>query len=355
HAANGKYAYVPLTERYAGLKLPEVEVVDLTLQHKQKKMNGPFSYVLLNHIQQALARKEQVILFQNRRGFAPMVECKSCGWVPRCQNCDVSLTFHRELHLLTCHYCGYTYQLPHQCPSCQGEDIVNRGYGTERIENLIQQLFPDVRLARMDLDTTRTRTAYERIIADFQSGKTDILIGTQMVTKGLDFEKVSVVGILDADMMLSYPDFRSYERAFQMMAQVAGRAGRKGHRGKVILQTRNVQVPVINQVVNNDYNALYDTQIIEREKFHYPPFYRMIYIYVKHRKEDVLDRTAKQLALQLQQSLGENRVLGPVRPPVARVQSLFIRRVVIKVEKTASLKALQKYLREVQHAFCTSD
>lgn len=355
HATTGKYAYVPLTERYAGIELPEIQVVDLTEQRKQKRMNGPFSHVLLSHIQQALDNKEQVILFQNRRGFAPMVECKTCGWVPRCQNCDVSLTFHRGLNLLTCHYCGYTYQLPQQCPSCEEENIVNRGYGTERIESLIQQVFPEVRIARMDLDTTRSRSAYERIISDFQQGKTDILIGTQMVTKGLDFDRVSVVGILDADMMLNYPDFRSYERAFQMMAQVSGRAGRHGHRGKVILQTRSVQLSVINQVVHNDYTALYDTQVAEREQFRYPPFYRMIYIYLKHRKEEVVNYTANQLATQMRQALGEVRVLGPDKPAVARVQQFFIRKVVLKVEQTASLRPMQRYLRELQVAYSAAD
>ncbi len=355
HSISGKYAYVPLTERYAGLELPEIQVVDLTEQRKQKRMNGPFSHVLLSHIQQALENKEQIILFQNRRGFAPMVECKTCGWVPRCQNCDVSLTFHRGMNLLTCHYCGYTYQLPSKCPSCEEENIVNRGYGTERIENLIQQLFPEVRIARMDLDTTRSRSAYERIIGDFQSGKTDILIGTQMVTKGLDFDRVSVVGILDADMMLNYPDFRSYERAFQMMAQVAGRAGRHGKRGKVILQTRSVQLPVINQVVHNDYTALYDTQVAERKQFRYPPFYRMIYVYLKHRKEEAVQYAANRLASQMRQALGEQRVLGPDRPAVARVQQFFIRKVVLKVEPKAQLRVLQQYLKELQRAYMSED
>lgn len=284
-----------------------------------------------------------------------MVECKTCGWVPKCQNCDVSLTFHKRLNLLTCHYCGYTYQLPQHCPSCEEENIVNRGYGTERIETQLQSLVPEARIARMDLDTTRSRSAYERIIRDFQEGKTDILIGTQMVTKGLDFDRVSVVGILDADMMLNYPDFRSYERAFQMMAQVAGRAGRHGHQGKVILQTRNVQQPVIGQVVHHDYAALYDLQVAEREQFHYPPFCRMIYIYLKHRKEHVVEFTAQQLASQLRKALGDQRVLGPDCPAVARVQQFFIRKLVLKIEPKAQLRVLQRYLRELQRAYMADD
>ena len=261
YANQGKYAYVPLTERYQGLELPDIQVVDIREQQKKKYMNGPFSAPLLSAIRSSLENKEQVILFQNRRGFAPMVECKVCGWVPKCVHCDVSLSYHRRLNILTCHYCGYTCQLPHQCPACESKDVMSRGYGTERIEDLIHDIFPEAKLGRMDLDTTRTRIAYEKIISDFQKGETDILIGTQMVTKGLDFENVSVVGILDADTMINYPDFRSYERAFQMMAQVAGRSGRHGHRGLVILQTRNTHLPIIQQVVDNDYIGMYDYQI----------------------------------------------------------------------------------------------
>lgn len=355
HATQGKYAYVPLTQRYQGLELPEVQVVDITQQRKEKRMNGPFSHVLLSHMQQALEAHEQIILFQNRRGYSPMVECKTCGWVPRCQYCDVSLTYHKGLNLLTCHYCGYTYQLPQTCPSCEEPQIVNRGYGTERIEKLIADLFPQARVARMDLDTTRTRTAYERLITGFQQGETDILIGTQMVTKGLDFDRVSVVGILDADMMLNYPDFRSYERAFQMMGQVAGRAGRHGHRGTVILQTRHVQLPVISQVVHNDYLALYDSQVAERKQFHYPPFYRMIYVYLKHRKESTVETTAHQLAASLRQSLGEGRVLGPDRPAVPRVQTYFIRKVVLKMENNLQLTQVKDYLKQIQEAYSQRD
>ena len=227
NATHGKYGLVTLTERHQNIRLPHIELVDIKELARKKYMTAQFSPLLLQKVREALENKEQVILFQNRRGFAPMIECRICGWVPRCKNCDVSLTYHKGLNQLTCHYCGYTYQVPKSCPACGGTELMNRGFGTEKIEDDIKTLFPEARVARMDLDTTRTRTAYEKIIADFEEGKTDILIGTQMVSKGLDFDRVSVVGILNADSMLNYPDFRSYERAFQLMAQVAGRAGRK--------------------------------------------------------------------------------------------------------------------------------
>lgn len=355
YANQGKYAYVPLTERYQGLELPDIQVVDIREQQKKKYMNGPFSAPLLAAIRRSLENKEQVILFQNRRGFAPMVECKVCGWVPKCVHCDVSLSYHRRLNILTCHYCGYTCQLPHQCPACESKDVMSRGYGTERIEDLIHDIFPEAKLCRMDLDTTRTRVAYEKIISDFQKGETDILIGTQMVTKGLDFENVSVVGILDADTMISYPDFRSYERAFQMMAQVAGRSGRHGHRGLVILQTRNIHLPIIQQVVDNDYIGMYDYQIEERKSFRYPPFYRMISIYLKHRKEDIVEKMAHWMAAQLNTILGQDRVLGPDKPVVSRLQNLYIRKLVIKVEITAPMLDVRKSLCALEKAACTLD
>lgn len=355
YANQGKYAYVPLTERYKGIELPEIQVVDVQDQRKKKYMNGPFSAILLGHIRKALENKEQVILFQNRRGFAPMVECKTCGWVPRCKHCDVSLSYHKGLHLLTCHYCGYTYQLPQRCPACEGTELVNRGYGTERIENLIQEIFPEARIARMDLDTTRTRSAYEKIIFDFQKGETDILIGTQMVTKGLDFNHVSVVGILDADMMMNIPDFRAYERAFQMMAQVAGRAGRHGHRGLVVLQTRNVELPIIGQVVNNDYPAMYHFQLAEREDFRYPPFYRLICVYLKHHREEEVEQAAQWMAAQLGKMLGAERVLGPDKPVVPRVQNLYIRKLVLKFETTAPMQHVRKALKAILQSAIVRD
>ena len=348
NATEGKYALVELKERYQDIQLPRVEVVNVKELVHQKRMKGPFSPMLVNEIKEALERKEQVILFQNRRGFAPMVECHTCGWVPRCKNCDVSLTYHKGLNQLTCHYCGYTSQIPQSCPACEGTELNHRGFGTERIEDDIKLIFPEARVARMDLDTTRTRAAYERIITDFQEGKTDILIGTQMVSKGLDFDHVSVVGILNADTMLNYPDFRSYERAYQLMAQVAGRAGRKNKQGLVILQTKSPDLPVIAQVVENDYEQLYYDQLAERQLFHYPPYYRLIYVYLKHRKEEVLNLAADTMAIHLRAAMGD-RVLGPDKPPVARIQTLFIKKIMIKVEQRASLQKVRDYLFSVQH------
>jgi primosomal protein N' (replication factor Y) len=349
NARTGKYGLVELKERYQDIRLPQIEVVDVQDLKRRRLMTDPFSPRLLEEMRAALDRHEQVILFQNRRGFAPMIECNTCGWVPRCNSCDVSLTYHKGLHQLTCHYCGHTYAVPSVCPACNGTDLENRGFGTERIEDDVKALFPEARVARMDLDTTRSRTAYERIISDFQNGDTDILIGTQMVSKGLDFERVSVVGILNADTLLNYPDFRSYERAFQLMAQVAGRAGRKHKQGLVILQTRSPQLPVVQLVVANDYEQLYLDQIAERQLFRYPPFFRLIYVYLKHRKEEVLDQAADLMAAQLRHGLGD-RVLGPDKPPVARISALFIKKMVVKVELQASLAKVRNYLHAVQQA-----
>ena len=354
NATTGKYALVELKERYKEIQLPEIVPVDIKeLQHK-KRMNGPFSPLLLQYVRKALEQKEQVILFQNRRGFAPMIECHTCGWVPRCKNCDVSLTYHKGLGQLTCHYCGYTQPVPRKCPACEGVDLRNRGFGTEKIEDDIQALFPEARVARMDLDTTRTRAAYERIIADFEQGRTDILIGTQMVSKGLDFDHVSVVGILNADTMLNYPDFRAYERAFQLMAQVAGRAGRKNRRGRVILQTKSIDHPIIPQVIANDFEGMADGQLAERQLFHYPPYYWLVYVYLKNRNETLLDLMAQTMAAKLRSVFGA-RVLGPDKPPVARVQTLFIRKIVVKIETSAPLARARQLLVQVQREMLAED
>ena len=354
NATTGKYALVELKERYKEIQLPEIIPVDIKeLQHK-KRMNGPFSPLLLQYVREALEQKEQVILFQNRRGFAPMIECHTCGWVPRCKNCDVSLTYHKGLGQLTCHYCGYIQPVPRKCPACEGVDLRNRGFGTEKIEDDIQALFPDARVARMGLDTTRTRAAYERIIADFEQGRTDILIGTQMVSKGLDFDHVSVVGILNADTMLNYPDFRAYERAFQLMAQVAGRAGRKNRRGRVILQTKSMDHPIIPQVIANDFEGMAGGQLAERQLFHYPPYYRLVYVYLKNRNETLLDLMAQTMATRLRALFG-TRVLGPDKPPVARVQTLFIRKIVVKIETSAPLARARQLLVQVQREMLAED
>lgn len=347
NAETGKYGLVELKERYKDIQLPEIQTVDIQELIRKKRMNGHFSPTLLGEMRKALEKKEQVILFQNRRGFAPMIECHTCGWVPKCKNCDVSLTYHKGIGQLTCHYCGYTIPIPASCPACGEVDLRNRGFGTEKIEDDIKQIFPEASVARMDLDTTRTRTAYEKIIADFEQGKTDILIGTQMVSKGLDFDHVSVVGILNADTMLNYPDFRSYERAFQLMAQVSGRAGRKNKQGLVVLQTKSVDHAIIHQVMANDYNGMYVAQLAERQLFRYPPYFRLVYVYLKNRNADLLEVMAHTMAEKLRAVFG-NRILGPDKPPVSRIQTLYIKKIVVKIETGASMVKVREQLLRVQ-------
>lgn len=344
NALTGKYGLVSIMTRYKNIQLPEIQVVDVKDLRRRKMMNGPFSPVLLKAVREALADGRQAILFHNRRGFAPMIECHVCGWVPHCDKCDVSLTLHKSLDRLTCHYCGSVYYVPAKCPCCGSTELRSRGYGTENIEDRIREIFPEARVSRMDLDTTRTRNAYERIISEFSSGQTNLLIGTQMVSKGLDFGNVSVVGILDADTMLNNPDFRAYEHAFMMMAQVAGRAGRKSGRGKVILQTRNPELPVIGEVVRNDYKTFYKELFEERRMFHYPPFYHLVCVYLRHRNAQVADDAAADMARLLRGMLGE-RVLGPDRPSVARVKTMSIRKIIIKLEAGISLPRVRECLR----------
>lgn len=347
NACRGKYGLVTLTSRYKDIQLPEIRVVDTKDLQRRKMMTGPFSPPLIAAVNEALKSGQQVILFQNRRGFAPMIECRTCGWVPKCTNCDVSLTMHKSMNLLTCHYCGYTYRIPAVCPACGGTDLRGRGFGTEKVEEYVGQLFPEARVARMDLDTTRTRNAYGRIIDDFSSGRTNLLIGTQMVSKGLDFDRVSVVGILNADAMLNYPDFRAYEHAFMMMAQVSGRAGRKGQRGKVFLQTKNKDLSIIRQVVENDYQGFYEALLEERRLFSYPPFHRLVYVFLRHRHDDVVETAGIEMGSRLRQGLGD-RILGPDKPSIARVKNLHIRKIVIKLENGIDPKAVRLYLRTVQ-------
>lgn len=344
NATTGKYGKVTLATRYSDIRLPEITVVDIKDLKRHKMMTGPFSPQLLAAMRAALSAGKQVILFQNRRGFAPMVECRVCGWVPKCEHCDVSLTYHKNQNRMTCHYCGYTYLVPTRCPNCESTDLKGRGYGTEKIEDQIRDVFPEVEVARMDLDTTRTRNAYERLIGDFAAGRTHVLVGTQMISKGLDFDHVGVVGILDADSMLNYPDFRAYEHAFMMMAQVSGRAGRKGERGQVILQTRNAEARVIGQVVNNDYTGFFDELMEERRLFHYPPYYRLIYIYLRHRREEVVESASIEMGGRLRQWFGE-RILGPDKPAVARVKSMSVRKIVVKLENGIDHRQARQYLR----------
>ena len=349
NAQTGKYGLVELTTRYKGIELPHIEIVDVKDLRRRKMMTGSFSPQLIKAMSDALADDRQVILFQNRRGFSQMVECKVCGWVPHCTNCDVPLTYHKTFNMLTCHYCGYTFPVPTQCPACESKDIMNRGFGTERIEDEIMHLFPEARVARMDLDTTRTRNAYDRIIGDFSSGKTNVLIGTQMVTKGLDFDRVAVVGIIDADNMLNKPDFRAYEQSFQMMSQVSGRAGRKGSQGKVFLQTKNAALPLLQQIVHNDYKGLYAELCQERQMFNYPPYTHIVNVQIKHTKEHVAEGAALELAGRLRQWFGE-RVLGPDKPSVARVKQQHIRKIVLKLENKLSLPQVRQCLRQAQSA-----
>lgn len=347
NACTGKYGYVQLTTRYKDVAMPEIRVVDTKDLYHRKMMRGAFSPDLLEAMRTALRNKKQVLLFQNRRGFAPMVECKVCGWVPKCKNCDVSLTYHRSMNLLTCHYCGYTYPVPKQCPNCESTELLGRGYGTEKIEDRVRELFPEARIARMDLDTTRSAGAYGRIIDDFSCGRTDILIGTQMITKGLDFSGVTVVGILNADTMLNYPDFRAYEQAFQMLSQVSGRAGRRDERGLVILQTKSTDLPVIQQVVAGDFQTFARDLLEERSMFRYPPFYHLVYVYLRHRNEQLVDSAAIEMASRLRQAFAD-RVLGPDKPAVARVKTESIRKIVIKLEQGINLPLARQCMAEAR-------
>lgn len=347
NARMGKYGLVPLTERFGQVQLPAVEIVDVKELRRKRLMQGPFSPQLLEAMQSALSAGEQIILFQNRRGYAPQLQCHVCGWVPRCPHCDVPLSLHKRSGRLTCHYCGYSAEIPAQCPACETPDLRGHGFGTERIEDELQRLFPAARIARMDLDTTRTRTAYEQIIDDFAAHRTDILVGTQMVTKGLDFEHVSVVGILSADTMLHQPDFRAFERSFQMMSQVAGRAGRRQRQGRVLLQTMSADLTVIRQVVGNDYQGLYQEQMLERRDFNYPPLSRMVIVYLKHRHVSTIEALARDAAVRLRSIFG-SRVLGPDEPPIPRVQSLYIRRLIIKLEPSLPFSRARQYLLQTR-------
>lgn len=355
NAMQGKYGYVKLTKRYGNVQLPEIEVVDIAELKRKKLMKGLFSPILLREVRAALERKEQVILFQNRRGFAPMIECHVCGWVPQCPHCDVSLTHHKSSNRLVCHYCGYTTEPPLRCPQCDADSLNSKGYGTERIEDELNNLFPEAKVMRMDLDTTRSRTSYESIVKGFQRGDADILIGTQMVVKGLDFRRVSVVGILNASTMLKQPDFRSYERAFQMMTQVAGRAGRTGSLsdgdrkvGRVILQVHDAKQPTVQQVVRGDYEAMFSEQMEERKLFNFPPFCRLIHMYMKHKDERIIEHISEEVARMLR-LIFAHRVLGPDMPLIARVQAMHIRKVSLKIEPTANLQEVRRRLREVQN------
>ncbi len=354
-ALQGKYGLVKLLTRYQDIALPTVQVIDTRQSRKRREMQGLFSKELVDKCREALKGGEQVILFQNRRGYSPMLSCKQCGWVPKCANCDVSLTYHKHNHTLSCHYCGYTMTMPTLCPVCQMPDLEIVGYGTERIEDDIDKVFPGEKISRMDLDTTRSKASYDRIIDEFSSHKTNILVGTQMVTKGLDFDAVSVVGILNADTMISFPDFRSHERAFDMLEQVAGRAGRAHKQGQVLIQTRDPEHPVIGFVVAHDYEGFYNHEMHERERYHYPPYTRIINIYLKHRDAGVVGEMAVRYTKLLLDTFGHERVLGPEQPPVGRVQQLYIRQVMLKIELGASMVKVKQILRSLYEQMLTLD
>lgn len=344
NALSGKYGIVELNHRHQDIALPEIVVVDTKEMQRKKKMKSSFSFLLLDKINEALNNQEQVILFQNRRGFAPYMECAACAWIPKCKNCDVSLIFHKSRNQLHCHYCGYTTEKPLICPSCNNQSLLTKGAGTEKIEEDIEELFPQAKVARMDLDSTRSKYAYEKIITGFEQHKIDILVGTQMVSKGLDFDNVSVVGVLNADTMLNFPDFRAHERAFQLLTQVSGRAGRKNKRGLVVIQTSDPQHPIVNQVIQYDYLSMFKQQLLERELFKYPPFFRLIYVLVKHKDSLTLNKACLFLSKELKDVLGA-RVLGPEIPTVGRINNYYIKRFMIKIEIQASSDKAKMLIR----------
>jgi primosomal protein N' (replication factor Y) (superfamily II helicase) len=353
NAKSGKYAYVELTERYGGMELPEILIADLRIEVRRKTMKSHFSSLLTGQIEAALAKKEQVILFQNRRGFSLRVECDTCNWMPECKNCDVTLIYHKHNNQLKCHYCGYSTPVPGRCPDCGHAGLLMKGFGTEKVEDELSLIFPKASIMRMDLDTTRSKTAYQKIISDFEERRIDILVGTQMVTKGLDFDNVSVVGILNADNLISYPDFRSFERSFQLMAQVSGRAGRKFKRGKVIIQTYRPKHEVIQYVLANDYHMMAASQLAERRKFKYPPFYRMIELQVQHKDEAVVSSAAAELADLLKEKLG-NRILGPEFPIVSRIKNFYLKNILIKLERNENTQRLKEEVEKRIAAFETA-
>ena len=350
NARQGKYGLIEMMIRFGEMQLPEIEVVDIKQELRRGKMKAHFSSALMEKMERALQNREQIILFQNRRGFSLRLECETCHWMPTCKNCDVTLVYHKKINQLRCHYCGFVSRIPEKCPECNGIKIRMKGFGTERVEEDLQILLPDARVARMDLDTTRSKHGHQKIITDFEDRKIDILIGTQMVTKGLDFDHVSTVCILNADNMLSYPDFRSAERSYQLMAQVGGRSGRKKRRGEVIIQTWQPSNAIIQNVVNNDYQSMYLGQLNERKRFKYPPFHRLIILRLKHRKPEVLNKAASILASDLRTIFGK-RILGPEYPMVSRIMNLYIKQIMIKLERGGEIIAMKEKLHGILEEF----
>jgi primosomal protein N' (replication factor Y) len=353
NAITGKYALVNLKKRYAGIEMPDVVLVNVQQARQSKSMKGNFSSKLIEEIEETISENQQVILFQNRRGFAPFLECGACSWVPICSSCDVSFTYHKIRNELKCHYCGQTMIKPVECSSCHSYDLQMRGFGTERIEEDLKLILPDVKVARLDHDTTRTKNGYQSILADFEAGNIDILVGTQMVTKGLDFDRVHVVGILNADSMLHYPDFRSNERGYQLLSQVSGRAGRKNQKGKVIIQTYSPDHAVLQDVINHDFESFYKRELTERYNFSYPPYSRLIEIRLKHQDYTQVDLAANDLTLLLKRKFGK-RVLGPNQPSINRIRNYFIRTIMLKIEKTLNASEVKTMMGEVIHTFKTN-
>lgn len=345
-AKRGKYGLVTLDSRFAGASLPKVEIIDMREQRKKKLNSGSLSSVLLNNIKESLSANKQALLFQNRRGFAPLVVCNQCGWTPKCVNCDVSLVYHKQNNLLKCHYCGFTTVLPSVCPACGQNSIEIYGYGTQRIAEEVHEHFPDAAIARMDLDTTRNKEAYQHIIEDFANHDTDILIGTQMITKGLDFNDVRLSSVINADTLLNFPDFRSNERAFNMLEQVAGRAGRRKEPGYVLIQTTDPKNTILEHVKNHDYISYYNKEIAERQKYGYPPFTRIINVYLKNKDSKLTDRAAVIFTKKLRETFG-NRVLGPEKPFVSRIALWYIQSIMIKIEAGASMQKVKELIRNI--------
>jgi primosomal protein N' (replication factor Y) len=352
NATFDKYGLVELTERYGGMHMPEILVADLKSETRRKTMKSHFSSFLMKHIEEALDGKQQVILFQNRRGFSLRLMCDQCNWMPQCKNCDVSLIYHKHNNQLKCHYCGYSNRVPERCPECGHTGLMMQGFGTEKVEEELAIFFPKAKIQRMDLDTTRSKHAYQKIISDFEDRRIDVLVGTQMVTKGLDFDNVSVVGILNADSLISYPDFRSFERSFQLMAQVSGRAGRKHNRGKVIIQTFNPYHAVIRYVIDNSYDLMFRSQLQERQQFKYPPFYRIIEIQLQHKDNQFLYAAANEFAAALRTKLGK-RVLGPEHPIVSRVKNLYLKNIMVKIEKSEKAHLIKDFIKQTIDNFNT--
>jgi primosomal protein N' (replication factor Y) (superfamily II helicase) len=346
NAKQNRFGLITLNKRFGGIEIPEIEICDLRPETKAKTMKNNFSSHLINAMQQALNAGEQIILFQNRRGYTPLWECQSCGWIPQCTRCDVSLTYHKQANLLKCHYCGYTTPPVQACHACGSTDVRMIGFGTEKIEEDLSLFFPDARAQRLDLDTTRSKTGYQKIISDFESGHTQILVGTQMVTKGLDFDNVSLVGILNADKMLNYPDFRSIERGYQLMMQVAGRAGRKKKQGKVIIQTSAPNHWLLDMIKQGDYNAFYEKEINERHHYGYPPFVRMLRITFKHKEDDVCDKAAETIGKKLRGML-DDKLLGPEKPYVPRINNYYLRQLLVKLDKRPESNVLKNNIVKI--------